>query len=256
MPAVVIVVPCYNEANRLAVDDFVAFGEQHAGVDFLFVNDGSTDDTLGRIDEIAARLPSRVRVLDQQPNAGKAQAVRGGMLEAFASDAAFVGYWDADLATPLDEIPRFIDVFEQHPEREIVMGARVGLLGRDIRRSARRHYLGRIFATAASVTLGLSVYDTQCGAKLFRASDDMAALFRDAFCTNWIFDVEIIARLTQQRLASGGPRPQEVIFELPLDRWHDVAGSKVVPGDFPTALFEMFRIHRRYLRGGSRRRAG
>ena len=83
---------------------------------------------------------------------------------------------------------------ETDPDVEIVIGSRVQMLGRDTRHNWRRHYLGRVAATAVSVMLRLRVYDTQCGAKLFRAGATVGRVFLQPFLTRWIFDVEILSR--------------------------------------------------------------
>ncbi len=253
MPRTLIVVPCFNEAQRLPTRTFLDFAERADEVDFLFVNDGSTDATLATLETLASRRPERFSVLDQQPNRGKAEAVRVGMREACRRAPAYAGYWDADLATPLEEIPRFVEIFEARPACEMVFGARVQLLGRTIERSSVRHYAGRVFATAASRVLDLPVYDTQCGAKLFRCAPHVCALFEEPFCSRWIFDVEIIARRRTGR--AGGGDVRNAIYELPLRQWRDVAGSKVAPKDFLRALLDLYRIRRRYF-GAARAPAG
>ena len=248
---ITIVVPCYNESQRLAISKFHQFVVQHPEVRFLFVNDGSRDATLSILQQLRDANPAQFDVLDLPQNQGKAEAVRRGMLRAFESSSSYVGYWDADLATPLAEIPRFVDALEQHAERQICFGSRVRLLGRSIERKALRHYLGRLFATVASFVLDLAVYDTQCGAKLFRASERTRGLFATPFCVNWTFDVELIARLqSQTATATRAGDAHERIFELPLNDWHDVAGSKVRAGDFVKAFFEMLRVYHKYGRGG------
>jgi dolichyl-phosphate beta-glucosyltransferase len=169
-------------------------------------------------------------------------------LRAFEADPAYVGYWDADLATPLETLVAFCELLDARPDLEMVFGARVRLLGRRIERSALRHYLGQVFATAASLTLGLSIYGTQCGAKLFRASPGIQALFQHPFVTRWLVDVELLARLIQVRRGTPLPPAEEVIYEFPLSEWHDMAGSKVKAQDFAKGLFGLVRIYWQYLR--------
>ena len=74
----------------------------------------------------------------------------------------------------------------------------------------------------------------------------MRALFEERFLGRWTFDVEIVARLTQQ-CGIEQRCPRDVIYELPLNEWRDIDGSSVRPLDFVTALFELHRIRRRYL---------
>ncbi len=242
-----VVVPCYNEALRLKTEAFSEFLNLGYRVRFLFVNDGSRDGTLAILEALRLRHPERIYVLDQQPNAGKAEAVRNGMLHAMAlGDAAYTGFWDADLATPLSSIPELLAKLTERPEIQMVFGARVRLLGREINRQAVRHYLGRVFATVASLMLRLPIYDTQCGAKLFRVTPEFKEILAAPFLSRWIFDVEILARFIT-RHKTHRKYVYESIYEYPLPTWTDVAGSKVGSLDFIKAFGELLTIYRTYL---------
>lgn len=242
----ILVVPCYNEEQRLPTDEFRSFAMEGVRLEILFVNDGSTDGTLPLLQSVASADPSRFTVLNLAQNSGKAEAVRRGILAAVERRPDLVGFWDADLATPLGELHDFLNVFRTRPEIELIMAARVRLLGRSISRNPGRHYFGRVGATLISSSLGLAVYDTQCGAKLFRVTGRTADLFATPFLSRWIFDVEIIARLVNQR---GRDAAARAIYELPIRTWHDVKGSKVKSTDFGRALRDLWKIHRAYNRG-------
>jgi glycosyltransferase involved in cell wall biosynthesis len=242
----IVVVPCYNEARRIDAAAIGSFLGRFPGISLLLVDDGSTDDTPRLIEQLRQRHRRQIATLRLATNAGKAEAVRRGVQLALRRRPALVGYWDADLATPLDSIPRFVAVLRERPELVLVMGSRVALLGRQIRRRWMRHLLGRGFATAASLVLGLPVYDTQCGAKLFRVTPETVELFRQPFRTRWIFDVEILARMVAatRNVAS---RPAHVlIYEYPLEQWHDVQGSRLKPRDFAVAALDLAAIGWRY----------
>jgi glycosyltransferase involved in cell wall biosynthesis len=223
----IIVIPCYNEARRLGPRRFLAFIKAHPLVKLIFVDDGSTDDTLNILKSIKKGAWASCDIIRFEQNRGKGEAVRQGILSAYTSKPDYVGYWDADLSTPLASIPIFVELLEGRPSVYMVFGARVQLLGKMIERSAMRHYLGRIFATIVSAMLNLKVYDTQCGAKLFRATDEIGRIFSAPFISRWIFDVEIIARWKGLQRVLGLPEPQRAIFEYPLPVWRHVADSKI-----------------------------
>jgi glycosyltransferase involved in cell wall biosynthesis len=235
MSQVTVVVPCYNEAARLAPAGFAPLwkrGDMH----LLFVDDGSGDDTARVLAGLRDSCPERISVLRLPGNRGKAEAVRQGLLVALGAEVvpAAVGYLDADLSTPAEEMLRLIDALG--PGVDAAIGARVALLGRDIRRNRGRHYLGRIFATAASLVLDVPVYDTQCGAKMFAVGPGLREALAEPFRSRWAFDVELLGRLF---VAQGG---RAGIVEVPLGVWRDVPGSKLRVGEMLGAGFDLVRV--------------
>lgn len=237
----VVVVPCYDEAARLRdehVDELLAL----TGAAVLFVDDGSNDATPERLAAIQHRHPDRVCIERLPMNHGKAEAVRHGLLAALDRGAPVVAYYDADFATPPSELARLLTTLRER-DVDAVLGSRVALLGTRIDRSAVRHYLGRVFATAASLAIGLTAYDTQCGAKVFRSTPALRAALDRPFVARWAFDVELLARLHRgagQLDGLGSDR----LLELPLHSWHEVPGSKMTVGAAVRALLDLLVIAR------------
>jgi len=252
MVGLIVVVPCFNEGRRLRADGFRTLLADPA-TRVLFVNDGSTDDTGEVLTAICAQLGPNALRLDLPRNQGKAEAVRQGLLAGLRLGAPVVGFLDADLATPAEEMIRLVDTL-QASRVHAAFAARVALLGTRIERHAFRHYLGRIFATAASLILDLRVYDTQCGAKAFRASDLLASVLAEPFHARWAFDVELIGRLLAGAPGIPGLTAADLL-EMPLRTWTDVPDSKLRFAQFHRLGIELIRIHRALARRRSRRAA-
>jgi glycosyltransferase involved in cell wall biosynthesis len=231
------VIPCYNEAVRLDHAAFVSLVRRAPRTHLLFVNDGSTDKTSLVLEQLTSHAPDRIGTLVLARNVGKAEAVRRGLQHALDAGGQIVGYADADLATPIDELDRLLDVLVASGASAL-LASRVALLGRHIERRATRHYLGRVFSTAASLALALPVYDTQCGAKLFRRCDALTSALATPFLSRWVFDVELIGRLLT------GPKaiPRAAIIEEPLKTWRDIAGSSLGWIGMSRAALDLARI--------------
>ena len=237
------IIPCYNEAIRLPVAAFEAYWQQYPDVRFCFVDDGSTDQTRALLERLQTAHSEQVEILILPKNEGKAGAVRAGMLHiAQAAQADYVGFLDADLATPLSAIQDLEARLSVQPSLDLVMGARIKFLGTDIRRNPFRHYAGRVIATLISNILKLGVYDTQCGAKLFRRGV-VECLFTEPFLSPWLFDVEMLARLIRQHGREGF---HNYVAEMPLKQWTEMDDSRIKPSYYFKLWYELYRIRQAY----------
>jgi glycosyltransferase involved in cell wall biosynthesis len=239
---IVIAIPCYNEAHRLRAEAMLSLLDDPR-VHALLVDDGSTDGTGAMLAALKERAPDRVEVLALPVNQGKAEAVRRGLLHALDSGAAVVGYLDADLSTPPAELLRLAGELDGSGAC-VVLGARVAMLGARIERRAARHYAGRVFATLASIVLGAPVYDTQCGAKVFRGNGSLREALQEPFHSRWAFDVELLGRLMALNEARGLPRTQSFV-EVPLRCWIEAPGSSLRLPGMLRAGAELLVVHAR-----------
>lgn len=229
-----LVVPCYNEAARLNLEEYRRFA---GNIHFLFVDDGSSDGTSKLLEREVSGFAS---IFSLERNSGKAEAVRRGMLHLrnlpFYGDLEWVGFWDADLATPLDEVENMLKFGNGIcPEADAVIGSRIYRLGSEIKRSPMRRIISRIFCLVFKTLYRIDTYDSQCGAKIFR-KELMDRTFSDPFISKWIFDVEIILRLKKS-----------CVVEYPVKKWVDVKGSKVMKlGNVVTISRDIFRLWKKY----------
>ena len=233
-----IAIPCFNEAERLdpaRVAELLALLPRESRL--VFVDDGSTDATATLLDRLATG-EERIGVLALGTNRGKAEAVRLGLAHLAAAGCTVAGFTDADFATPPEEIARLARLCLDG-EHSAIIGSRVALLGHRIERHPTRHYAGRLFATAASLTLGFEVYDTQCGCKFFRSGPALRAALAEPFTSRWSFDVELLGRLTLD-----DPRSVDRLLEVPLREWHDVAGSKMTLRSALRATADLWSVRR------------
>ena len=184
------------------------------------------------------RGQANAHALNLPRNSGKAEAVRQGILWTLEHHPpGWVGYLDADMATPFEELERL--ALFQESGKVAIWGARLMRIGAQIERSPARHYMGRLAATAISAVLRLPTYDTQCGAKLFQA-ELASRLFAAPFQSRWLFDVEILARC---RDMLGRENFIASALEEPLRKWVEVGGSKIRLRDLLLVPIELWKIH-------------
>ncbi|RNI29232.1 glycosyltransferase [Rufibacter latericius] len=238
-----IIIPCYNEELRFDCNQFVEFLDSNKIFDFCLVNDGSSDGTQEILSHLSSLNEDRIRVINLQNNQGKAEAIRSAYLECIEIGIYdYIGFIDADFSAPLSELNHILSLFDGNLRHGIIAGSRVKRLGATIERSSLRHYLGRAFATIASIILKLSIYDSQCGLKLVRV-DYAKELFKDPFLTKWLFDLELWLRL---RNMIGYELTCQETVEVPLNEWKEKGGSKIKMNSFLTVPFDLIRIYLKY----------
>ena len=239
---VVIIIPCYNEADRLDTNKFIDYLSQNTHLHFIFVDDGSTDNTRKIINQLISKYNPLVSLLTNETNKGKAESVRLGVIESYKMNPDYIGFLDADLAAPIEEIDNLLKIVKKDKTKEVVFASRIQLIGSEIKRNYFRHFIGRLFATCVSLLLKIRIYDTQCGAKMFskKICND---IFSEQFVSPWLFDVELFARLLN---IYGMEKTIHMSCEHPVSKWRDIDGSKVKLIFFLKAPFELFNIVRHY----------
>jgi len=260
-----LIIPCYNESERLDTQAYLRELYNNPNLTLIFVNDGSNDTTLDVLlhffSKCNSQVQDRIHILSYLQNKGKATAVQRGLLWANAItnntqlpafvrdceligngiiDANYYGFWDADLATPLSELAWFYHLAKD-TDPDMIIGSRVARLGSKIERTAFRHYSGRLFATFISQGLGWKVHDTQCGAKIFK-SHLIPICIEQPFKTSWLFDVEMLLRMKKHF----GNNATNLIIEIPIRTWNDVKGSKIGWTDFVKVPYQIWKVFRDY----------
>src|SRR5215475_6627834 len=216
LPPFSVVIPCFNEATRIGETlrqtlDYLAANAPES--ELIVVNDGSTDATgiIAREKLKDARIETRL--LKNFPNRGKGAAVRSGLLAARKPVGLF---FDADLSTPLGEMPKLIEPVA-NGEVDIAFGSRAldrSLIG--VHQPWRREQAGRVFNLLVRLVTGLPFWDTQCGFKAFRL-EACRPILGAARIEGFAFDVELLYLARRSGLR---------IREVPV-RWNHAEGSKV-----------------------------
>lgn len=218
-----IIIPCYNEANRLDANAFVEFISEHKDYHLCFVNDGSKDETLTVLNDILINCPERVSVVDVKRNAGKASAVRSGARYLFSrEDISHIGFIDADLSTDFNDFKKLVQTLKDNDDLSMVYGSR-GKGEGQIERNLFRNIFSKMVKMVILFILGLPIEDTQCGAKVFKR-DIIPLAYNKPFLTRWLFDVEIFLRLKKH---FGREVVLNTTYEQPLDRWVHMDDSKL-----------------------------
>jgi dolichyl-phosphate beta-glucosyltransferase len=236
MSSFAIIVPCYNEAARLQAAQFVEFANNYNEIQFIFVNDGSKDETEKLLQKIQQNTP-RINVISLPRNTGKGEAIRQGIKAALQGSFKYIGYLDADLSTSLAEFYQLQKSADQKAT-DMVLASRIKKIDTLIERSFLRHIVGRVIATIIDKKFNLGVYDTQCGAKIFKPFL-LEGVIQKPFLTKWFFDVEILWRIKTTH-------KDYKAVEVPLNVWRNVKNSKISILSFPTIAKELFILITKY----------
>lgn len=235
-----IVVPAYNEAARVGqtLRSILEYLGQYAPQsELIVVDDGSTDQTAQSAREALLNSGTiRTSVISYQSNLGKGRAVRLGLLASRYDVALFS---DADLSTPITEMPKLVDPI-RNGECDLAFGSRAldrKLIG--VHQPWRREQGGRVFNLVVRLATGLPFWDTQCGFKAFRM-EVCRPIIEGATIDRFGFDVELLYVADRAGLR---------LREIPV-RWNHFEGSKVdVMSDSFRMLSEVALIRQQARRG-------
>lgn len=228
-PYLSVIIPAYNEAERIVptlekITKYLA--EQKITYELLVVDDGSTDSTADIIRNMAEQNDC-IRLISNERNQGKGASVKRGVINSWGE---MVFFTDADLSTPIEEVPKFLKFF---PEYDVVIGSR-SIEGADVQihEPLHRELLGKTFNKFVQVLCVGGIVDTQCGAKMFK-KDVAQKIFPMVQTARFAFDVEVLH--IAQKIGYK-------IKELPIQWFYSANTTVKTFSDGPKMLLDLFRI--------------
>jgi glycosyltransferase involved in cell wall biosynthesis len=238
MNEIALIVPMWNEHERGSFSYLEAL-INCKNINFIFVNDGSTDRTRAILSTFESR--SNVQVINKEMNEGKSLAIYSGFSMAVAGkEYSYIGFLDGDGAFPISEVIRISELAKikiGDEKYDMVCSSRVGLSGHNIQRKPHRHFLGRIIRTIIGMKHKELPYDTQSGFKIFHNDQVFHQAISSAFLTRWFLDVEIILRMRKIQ-------KNFKIWEEPIIGWRDQNKSSLGILSMPSVLLQLSKVLR------------
>ena len=218
-----IVVPCYNEENRIKpfLTSLIQFSKDNLkSYEIIVVNDGSKDKTL----DVLKEFSKDIKLISYEKNKGKGGAVREGVLSSIGEKVLFI---DADGSIQPDEIPKMLEKLDSY---DVVVGDRASK-DSDVNAIALRNITGKLFNFYVNVLFGYKTWDNLCGFKGFK-KEIAKDLFTDLIAYGWIFDVELFYKIHKKNYT---------LYKLPI-KWVHKGDSKIKLLDPFKMFFQLIKL--------------
>ncbi len=218
-----IVVPCYNEENRIKpfLTELIQFSKDNLkDYEIIVVNDGSKDKTL----DILKEFSKDIKIVSYDKNKGKGGAVREGVLSSIGEKVLFI---DADGSIQPDEIPKMLKKLDSY---DVVVGDRASK-DSDVNAIALRNLTGKLFNFYVNLLFRYKNWDNLCGFKGFK-KEIARDLFTDLIAYGWIFDVELFYKIHKKNYT---------LYKLPI-KWLHKGDSKIKLFDPLKMFFQLIKL--------------
>lgn len=214
---VALIIPAYNEEKRIAttIETYYTFFKKQTQwtCEYIIVLNGCTDNTAAVITQLRHVYSDLISI--DVPQAGKGNAIKAGFAQALTTNAQLIGFVDADMATTPDA---FLQLLSSLGDADGAIASRYMPGAQlDVPRPRIKRWGSKLaYEPLVRLLLGLSYYDMQCGAKLFKRKVIETVVWQ-LHQKQWAFDVELLYLCK---------RHHYTIVEVPTT-WHDRFGSKL-----------------------------
>jgi dolichyl-phosphate beta-glucosyltransferase len=231
-----IVIPAYNENDRFDTSNLNRLFELTTFRTRIYIiNDGSTDGFPDKIKTFIENYPHLDVVLSSfQKNVGKSEALRFGCNLAIEDGFEFISIADADFSSPPEDILNLATNLSL-TDYEIILGSRKKNKSNSIEKHFARYISGRVFSLLVQLLFRLNIYDTQCGYKTFRSTENLKDALKTKTTDPWLFDVEILVRMKKNI-------PDLLFLEVPLSTWIHKDGSKINSKQISRTVIALFKL--------------